>query len=132
MGIHDWTKVDAGTYHGFHLEWLIAMKHALNGGLLPRDYYADTERQASRYEADILALQTSGSDEPDSPDFEGGTATATATAVRPHLTIEREGDLETIYALNRRTLSIRHHTGRPGGGHNRARLPRQQRSPHER
>ena len=37
--MHDWTRVDAGIYHDFHLEWISQLKRALNERL-PSDYYA--------------------------------------------------------------------------------------------
>jgi hypothetical protein len=40
MPIHDWTKVDDGVFHDFHHEWISRIKHTLNNGVLPRDYYA--------------------------------------------------------------------------------------------
>jgi hypothetical protein len=35
MPIHDWTRVDANLFHDFHQTWSIAIRNALNGGLLP-------------------------------------------------------------------------------------------------
>ena len=35
MPIHDWTRVDAGTFHAFHVSWVSAIQEALNDGLLP-------------------------------------------------------------------------------------------------
>ena len=46
MPIHDWTRVDAGTWHGFHFGWVAAIDRALNCGVLPDGYYADPERSA--------------------------------------------------------------------------------------
>ena len=43
MPIHDWTRVTAGTWHAFHLSWIAEIQLALNGGLLPPDYYAQAE-----------------------------------------------------------------------------------------
>jgi hypothetical protein len=45
MPIHDWTRVSAGTFHDFHLAWIIQLRNALNGGLLPEDYYTQAEAQ---------------------------------------------------------------------------------------
>jgi hypothetical protein len=33
--LHDWTRVDAGIYHDFHVAWVPEIKKVLNGGLLP-------------------------------------------------------------------------------------------------
>lgn len=40
MPIHDWTKVDAGLFHAFHQRWISSFSDALNGGVLPSDYFA--------------------------------------------------------------------------------------------
>ncbi len=57
MPIHDWTRVDAGVFHSFHLGWIISICDALNGGLLPRDHYAMGERRATGDEPNLLTLQ---------------------------------------------------------------------------
>ncbi len=31
MPIHDWARVDAGTFHGFHTAWITHLSEALNG-----------------------------------------------------------------------------------------------------
>ena len=48
MPIHDWTRVDAGIFHDFHLGWIAEIRHVLNGGLLPPNYYALAERSTTR------------------------------------------------------------------------------------
>ena len=35
MPVHDWTRVEAGIFHDFHVAWLPEIRKALNGGLLP-------------------------------------------------------------------------------------------------
>ena len=42
--IHDWTRVDAGTWHSFHVSWVAEVRRRLNVGGLPEGYYADPER----------------------------------------------------------------------------------------
>jgi hypothetical protein len=44
MPIHDWTKVAAAIFHDFKSYWVQVLKHILNDGLLPGDYYAISER----------------------------------------------------------------------------------------
>jgi len=44
MPIHDWTRVDHGTFHDFHQGWAPQIRSALNNGLLPPDYEAKVER----------------------------------------------------------------------------------------
>ena len=36
MPIHDWTRVDAGIFHAFHLSWIAEIARVLNRGQLPR------------------------------------------------------------------------------------------------
>ena len=48
MPIHDWTRVDAGIFHHFHHEWISSLSRALNGGLLPAEYYALDKQIAGR------------------------------------------------------------------------------------
>ncbi|QDT15918.1 hypothetical protein [Alienimonas californiensis] len=79
--IHDWTRVDAGIWHSFHLQWIAEINKELNGGVLPAPYYALAEPQGGftveegaagdrgttggpsteprRFEADLLALHES-------------------------------------------------------------------------
>ena len=44
MPIHDWTRVDHGSFHDFHQGWATAIRSALNNGLLPPDYEAKVEQ----------------------------------------------------------------------------------------
>jgi hypothetical protein len=57
MPAHDWTKVPAGIFHHFHLEWIAAIAHTLNHGLLPKEYYALAEQHAGIFGPDVLTLQ---------------------------------------------------------------------------
>jgi hypothetical protein len=40
MPVHDWTKTYTGVFHSFHGTWLFDLVRALNGGILPPEYYA--------------------------------------------------------------------------------------------
>ena len=108
MPVHDWTRVDAGIFHDFHNAWIIQLRDALNGGVLPTDYYALGEQHAGRFVTDVLTLHASrpnGSPSP-LPPAEGGLAVAEAPPkVRWQLT-----GTET-YRQRRRTLAIRHVSG---------------------
>src|SRR4051794_25534859 len=57
MPVHDWTRVNDGTFHDFHHTWIADIKRALNAGLLPDDYYAMAEQQAAGFGPDVLTLQ---------------------------------------------------------------------------
>ena len=105
MPLHDWTRVDAGIYHSFHNLWIAQLNNALNGGILPTDYYALVEQHAGRTIGEVLTLHGSRPNgEP--PSSKGGIAVAEAPPkVRRELTaIEAYGQL-------RRTLAIRHISG---------------------
>src|SRR5437764_13416103 len=58
MPVHDWTRVSAGTFHDFHVAWIAELRRTLNGGLLPRGYYALAEQVAGEIIPDVLTLQT--------------------------------------------------------------------------
>jgi len=107
MPVHDWTRVEAGIFHDFHNAWIIELRNALNGGVLPDGYYALTEQHAGRYIADLLTLHASApSKEPPLPPESGGLALAEAPPkVRRKLT--SAGSLRRL----RRTLAIRHVRG---------------------
>ena len=70
MPVHDWSRVNAGIFHSFHLSWTDEIMAALNAGLLPPDYYALAEQLAGEFGPDVLALRFTGPDveAPDSED----------------------------------------------------------------
>ncbi len=79
MPVHDWTRVSAGTFHDFHTSWIAELKKALNGGLLPRDYYAQAEQIAGDVIRDVLTLKTGRpASTPESTQPPGTTAVAEA------------------------------------------------------
>lgn len=43
MPVHDWSSLGEWAFHDFHLAWVAELQKALNGGLLPADYYARVE-----------------------------------------------------------------------------------------
>ena len=57
MAIHDWTRVDGGTWHDFHYAWIAEIRRSLNQGGLPDGYYANAERRTSGVEPDVLTLE---------------------------------------------------------------------------
>ena len=56
MPVHDWARVDPGTFHAFHTAWVTHLSEAMNEGLLPRGYYAMPEQHVGRSIADVLTL----------------------------------------------------------------------------
>ena len=80
MPVHDWTRVEAGIFHDFHVAWLPEIRKALNGGLLPEGFYALAEQHAGRTIADVLTLHASPANLEPLPPLAttGGTAVAEA------------------------------------------------------
>lgn len=107
MPVHDWTSVDAGTFHAFHLAWIGEMQKALNGGVLPKGFYAMAEQHAGDTISDVLALHTSDPDAEALPEPSGGTATVTKT--RPK--VDSRLTASKSPKGKRRTIAIRHVSG---------------------
>ena len=78
MPVHDWARVDDGTFHAFHLLWIGQLMGTLNRGILPRGYYAMGEQVATRMQTDLLALRVAPRPSSPIPPEEGGTAVAEA------------------------------------------------------
>jgi len=108
MPVHDWTRVEAGIFHDFHVAWIPEVRKALNGGLLPKGFYALAEQHAGRAIADILTLHASpaSSDYPSFPPTSGGTAVAEAPPQ-----VQRRETVESALLGRRRSLAIRHVSG---------------------
>lgn len=110
MPIHDWTRVSAGTFHGFHLSWISYLQEQLNDGRMPPEYYAQAEQVTGPFAPDVLALElTEPLDEVDSAiplGGEGGTAVAVAKAA-PKVRITEEME-HRFYRNSRRRIAIRH------------------------
>lgn len=107
MAIHDWTRVDAGIFHSFHLTWIGELNKALNAGLLPPDYYALAEQMAGTIGPDVLTLRTPATgDEGPAGDLAGAVAVAEAPP-KVRFTLSSE---QAQYTQRRRTLVIRHVT----------------------
>jgi hypothetical protein len=104
MPVHDWTRVQAGTFHHFHCAWITHLAEALNGGILPAGFYAMAEQHAGQLIPDVLTLRLP---EPllDTPIH--GEAVAVAEAP-PRVTHRLIASPEATYRLLRRTLTIRH------------------------
>ena len=109
MPIHDWTRVEAGTFHDFHQGWTIEIRNALNRGVLPAGYVAVTDQRVMAYEPDISSHARG--DRPRAPADRGGLAVAEAPP-----RIKRIAQLETeaeAFARRGNRIVIRHSRGRP-------------------
>jgi hypothetical protein len=105
MPVHDWNRVDEGTFHGFHTTWITHLSGALNRGILPPGYYSLPEQHTGRPIADVLTLHAPPGSMPPGVE-EGGLAVAEAPPrVSQRLTVSPS------LRARRRTLSIRHVSG---------------------
>ncbi len=106
MPIHDWTRVDAGLFHHFHLCWTAALCEALNAGGLPADYFALAEQRIQGPIPDVLTLELSADSE-SGTNGAGGLAVATAP---PRTRLIRRTEAE-IYAGKANRITVRHRHG---------------------
>jgi hypothetical protein len=108
MPVHDWTQVEPGIFHAFHVAWITEIQKVLNEGLLPEGFYALAEQHAGRSIADVLTLHTSppAAEPAPWPPVAGGTAVADAPP-----RVRRHEVLEPAAVARRRTVAIRHVSG---------------------
>jgi hypothetical protein len=112
MPVHDWTRVEAGIFHDFHLDWIFTIKQALNQGILPPEFYALAEQVAGGLHPDVLALEQVSS----APNDDNGSTTASTTggialaAAPPRVRFTAVAEPER-YAQKRRRIAIRHSSG---------------------
>ncbi len=102
MPMHDWTRVEAGIYHDFHLEWISSIKRAINARL-PAHYYALAEQHAAGYGPDVITLQSNEADDA----IPGST---TATLARPKTKFFQEAASD-FYQRKQNSIAIRHVSG---------------------
>lgn len=108
MPIHDWTKVEAGICHAFHVKWISELDKALNGGLLPKGYYSLPEQHAGSSIPDLLTLHVSPAPTKKQrrlPPDTGGLLLAEAPPK-----VQRKLSVGLAAQTKRRTLAIRHVT----------------------
>lgn len=104
--IHDWSKVDAGLFHHFHVMWISNLSTALNNGGLPEGYYALAEQRASDWVSDVLALHHPDADDA-LLDQESGVAVASAP---PRTSFVRMSEQDS-YVKKANRIAIRHRLG---------------------
>lgn len=112
MPIHDWTRVDAGTFHYFHLRWIASICDILNGGLLPRDYYAMGEQRTIGVEPDVLTLHSASPDDVpgEIDDVPPGDAGGGLLVAPPRVRIVDEAEADA-YRRKQNHVVIRHAIG---------------------
>jgi hypothetical protein len=110
MPIHDWSRVDAATFHNFHYYWVGEVGRVLNDGLLPKNCYAMVEQYAGRLEADVLTLELGRQDGAEPPAANGGGLLLAETP--PKVARREVFDVAAAYAARSRTVVVRHTSGR--------------------
>jgi hypothetical protein len=105
MPVHDWTRVEDGIFHSFHLAWIAELTRVLNSGLLPSPYYALGEQIAGSLGPDVITLQAPLSQGNGSTAEEQGTVAVAVAPPQVQITLRAEID---EYTLRRRTVVIRH------------------------
>jgi Protein of unknown function (DUF4058) len=107
MPVHDWTTVEAGIFHAFHVSWLPDIQQALNG-ILPKGYYALAEQHTGGNIADVPTLHESPhiTERTPLPPASGGTLVADAPP-----RVRWKETLDAAAVQRRRTLAIRHVSG---------------------
>lgn len=110
MPVHDWTRVNVGIFHNFHLNWIAIIQRALNRGVLPKGYYALAEQFAAGFSPDVLTLQgaeedgdAAGQEGRDVPSS-GGTAVGLAA---PKLKPIAESEM-AFYRRKQNAIAVRH------------------------
>jgi hypothetical protein len=103
--IHDWTRVPSGLFHDFHQAWSIEIRNALNGGLMPKGFYALVEQKVDGPEPDVIAVEMKKRPKPPS-----GAPTATLEPPKTTLTAHTPSDA-VLYARKANRISIRHPLG---------------------
>jgi hypothetical protein len=106
MPIRDWSRVFDGAFHDFHLAWIAELRAALNGGILPPEYYAMAEQVARPMIPDVLSLQTTnGSDHQWSGDPISGASTV---ALAPPKVLHITSIEEEVFARRQKSIVIHH------------------------
>ena len=102
MPMHDWTRVESGTYHNFHFAWIGVMMHRLNQGLLPEGFFAMAEQRSQGPIADVLTL----SDDSTPHNYEGY-----AFQTEPTCQVVEQAE-KTLYTQKSHRIAIKHQRGR--------------------
>ena len=106
MPIHDWTRVDAGMCHDFHVGWVAELRRVLNQRLLPPDHYAEVEPQRPARAGLVLELGDDADGRPRSNAPVDGDPWPEPPE-RPRLAVELDASDAYVYALKRRSVAVR-------------------------
>lgn len=112
MPVHDWSRVNAGTFHAFHNAWITHLQEALNDGVLPSGYYALGEQRAGEVIPDLLTLHAVVPVLPDGKESAAEYGGVMVAQSPPKVAIVDESDADAAgYLSKQRTLVIRHTSG---------------------
>jgi hypothetical protein len=116
-------------FHSFHQRWLSALTDALNGGLLPSDYFALAELAVGRPIPDVLTLHLTGDSSPSSDSGQLAVAEAPPKAGLIARTEAKIYTEEESYLDRVDRITVRHRLGEvvaimeivaPGNKHSKA------------
>jgi len=106
MPIHDWSRIFAGGFHHFHQAWTAEISKALNGGVLPDDYYAAIEQITGGPEPDVVTLEA-GSPWDSSERGRTGDGSLALAEQPPRVSYTFEAD-EERYVKKADRVAVRH------------------------
>lgn len=108
MPMHDWSRVQSGICHNFHLLWLSAITNRLNAGLLPQGMIAMAEQIIGGPEPDVVTLQQN---DVAFSTHAGSSATMLAAPPRPQTEFVIPLEVDR-YALKANRVVVRHSLGK--------------------
>lgn len=107
MPIHDWTRVELGIFHAFHLGWTADLSRILNARILPYDYYALPERHACCFEPDVLTHQELRNADDDAVVHATSSNHTGLTVAPPQLAVTAESEME-FYRRKQMAIAVHH------------------------
>jgi hypothetical protein len=106
MPIHDWSRVDPGTFHDFHQAWTIEIRNALNAGGLPPGFFAMAEQIVGGPIPDVVTLKRRLT--PSGPRPPAGGIAVSDAPPRARFVTSAQPDL---YARKANRIAIKHRLG---------------------
>lgn len=111
MPVHDWRKVETGTFHAFHNAWNTQSMGKLNGGIFPKGHDALAEQYVQGRVPDVLTSQVPEA-KPHTTPVSGARNRAIALVDSPPRVRHRLiADEHAAYRARQRTLTVRRTSG---------------------
>jgi hypothetical protein len=107
MPIHDWTRVTPGIFHHFHHDWITMLAMALNGGRLPKGFYALAEQVAGGLGPDVLALEVPTNGPSKSNGSPTGVEVVALAEAPPKVRFTKASEVDLL-TLRKNRIAIRH------------------------